>query len=102
VEISLTSRIAIPDSRSYYNFDVTGANSPTCIVNAGQFGSTTSDIRAGQRVFMRFLVPYSCPGVAHGTVGYVQTRGPASSMSVVGLPGQTQSVQVGDFSFKIP
>jgi hypothetical protein len=102
VEISLTSRIAIPDSRSYYNFTVTGARSPTCTVNAGQFGSTNSDIRAGQRVAMRFLVPYSCPGLAHGTVSYIPTTGPASSMAVEGLPGQMQSVPVGRFSFKIP
>ncbi|HWH11455.1 MAG TPA: hypothetical protein VG165_10030 [Solirubrobacteraceae bacterium] len=102
VEVSFSSRIAIPDSHSYYSFGVTGANSPTCTINSGQFGSTDSDIRVGARVSQRFLIPYSCPGVAHGTVSYVPTTGPASSMSVVGLPGQTASIPVGQFSFDVP
>jgi putative protein kinase ArgK-like GTPase of G3E family len=48
------------------------------------------------------FVPYRCHGVVHGTVTYVPTDGPASSMAVTGLPGQGKPVLVGRFSFTVP
>jgi hypothetical protein len=101
VQISFTSRIAIPDSRSYYEFELTLPHSPGC-TTSGLGGPTNSDIRAGRRVATSMFVPYRCPGVVHGTVAYRAKTGPASSMSVTGLPGQNNSVLVGRFSFVMP
>ncbi len=101
VEISFTSRVTIPDSRSYYEFSLSYPHSRSCTVG-GTFGPTNSDIRAGHRVLYQELAPYSCPGVVHGSIRYVSSAGPASSMFVPGGPGQGNSVPVGRFSFVVP
>jgi hypothetical protein len=101
VQISFTSRVAIPNSRSYYEINLALAHSRSC-TTGGTGGPTNADIRAGQRVVRRMFVPYRCPGVVHGTVVYVPTVGAASSMPVPGLQGQTGSIPVGRFSFFVP
>jgi hypothetical protein len=98
VQISFTSRIAIPNGRSYYEVNLTMPHSRTC-TTGGEGGPTNSDIHRGQRVITRMFIPYRCPGVVHGSVTYVPTVGPASSMPVFGLPGQRSSIAVGRFSF---
>jgi hypothetical protein len=101
VEISFRSRIAIPDSRSYYRFVMSMSRSHGC-TEGGSGGPTNSDIRAGQRVVIHTFVSYDCPGPVHGSVSYVPTQGPASSMAVQGLPGQNAAILVGRFSFVMP
>ncbi len=101
VQISFTSRIAIPDSRSYYELELTLPHSHGC-TTGGLGGPTNSDIRVGQRVVTSMFVPYRCPGVVQGTVAYRRKVGPASSASVTGLPGQNNSIAVGRFSFIMP
>jgi hypothetical protein len=101
VRISFVSRIAIPDSRSFYEFNLEMAHSATC-TTGGTFGPTNSDIAAGQRVTMSMFVPYRCPGVVKGTVSYVPLVGPATSIPVAGLPGQGAALPVGRLSFRVP
>jgi hypothetical protein len=101
VQVSFTSRVAIPDSHSYYRIEMSYAHHRGCTTGASG-GPTDSDIAAGQRVVQRSLVPYRCPGIVHGTVNYVATEGAASSMPVVGLPGQGKPLPVGRFSFDVP
>jgi hypothetical protein len=101
VEISFTSRIAIPNSRSFYEFNLTLPHGATCTTN-GEFGPTNADIRKGQRVTTRTFVPYRCPGLVRGNVTYIATVGPATSTPVPGLPGQAGPVPVGNFSFRVP
>ena len=101
VRVSFTSRVAIPNSASYYEIELHYPQDRGC-TTGGTGGPTSSDIRAGQRVTQSSLVPYSCPGVMHGTVSYVPTEGAASSMPITGLPGQGRSVLVGRFSFTVP
>ena len=98
---SFTSRVAIPNSRSYYEINLAFPQSRRC-TTGGTGGPTNTDIRAGQRVVQRMFVPYGCHGLVHGTVVYVPTVGPASSMPVPGLQGQTGSIPVGRFSFVVP
>jgi hypothetical protein len=101
VRISFVSRIAIPDSRSFYEFNLEMPHSATC-TTGGTGGPTNSDIAAGQRVSTNMFVPYRCPGVVKGTVSYVPLVGPATSMPVAGLPGQGRAVLVGRFNFSVP
>lgn len=101
VQVGFTSRVAIPDSRSYYETELSFSRRRGCTVG-GSGGPTNSDIRAGQRVSSWMFVPYSCPGVVHGSVSYVPTEGAATSMPVLGLPGQGKPVLVGRFSFTVP
>ncbi|HLM85383.1 MAG TPA: hypothetical protein VK272_04250 [Solirubrobacteraceae bacterium] len=100
VQVSFVSRVAIPNSASYYETEMTLPRSRGC-TSGGLGGPTNSDIRAGQHVVQRMFLPYSCPGVVHGTLSYVPTEGPASSMPVVGLPGHEKSILVGRFSFTV-
>jgi hypothetical protein len=101
IEISFTSHVAIPNSRSYYELNLALTRSHSCTAD-GLGGPTNSDIHAGQRVHTSMFIPYSCPGVVRGSVTYIPTVGPASSMSVTGLPGQNKSIAVGRFSFIMP
>jgi hypothetical protein len=102
VEISFTSRVAIPNSRSLYHFDLTLARSRGC-TEGGMGGPSLTDIRTGQRVSTRMFVPYHCPGVVHGSVSYVATTGPDSAMlTPPPIPGRHGSTPVGRFSFTIP
>jgi hypothetical protein len=101
VQISFNSRIAIPDSHSYYRIEMSYAHHRGC-TTGGSGGPTDSDIRAGQRVVQRSFVPYRCPGIVHGTLSYVPTEGAAGSTPVIGLPGQGKPVPVGRFSFVVP
>lgn len=101
VRISFASRIAIPDSRSFYEFNLQMPRSATC-TTGGTFGPTDSNIAVGQRVATSMFVPYRCPGVVKGTVSYVPLVGPATSMPVAGLPGQGRAVLVGRFTFRVP
>jgi hypothetical protein len=101
LRISFTSKVAIPDSGSYYNAVLSYARSPSCRDHASELPSDY-DIRAGQRVVFDELIPYSCPGVIHGTVNYIATTGAASSMPIFGLAGQTHATAVGRFSFAMP
>ena len=102
VEISFTSRIAIPNSRSFYEFNLTLPRGSRTCTGAGEFGPTDADIRPGQHVSTRMFVPLGCPGLVRGTVSYVATVGPATSMPVPGLPGQAAPVTVGSFNFHVP
>lgn len=100
-QVSFTSRVAIPDSASFYDIEFSYPHSHGCSTG-GSGGPTNADIRAGQRVTEWMLVPYRCPGVVHGKVTYVPTVGPASSMPITGLPGQGRPLLVGRFSFTVP
>ncbi len=101
VEISFTSRVAITDSHSFYEFNLTMPRSRTC-TTGGENGPTNADIRAGQRVSTRMFVPYRCPGIVRGSVTYVPLVRAATAMPVPGLPGQGTAITVGTFSFRIP
>jgi hypothetical protein len=101
VRISFVSRVAIPDSRSFYEFNLEMPRSVTC-TTGGTSGPTDADIAAGQRVTSSMFVPYRCPGVVKGDVSYVPLVGPATSMPVTGLPGQGTAIPVGRFSFHMP
>jgi hypothetical protein len=101
VEISFTSRVAIADSNSFYEFNLTMPRSRTC-TTGGENAPTNADIRAGQRVSTRILVPYRCPGIVGGSVTYVPLTGAATAMPVPGLPGQGTAIPVSSFSFRIP
>jgi len=101
VEISFTSRVAITDSHSFYEFNLTMPRSRTC-TTGGNFGPTNYDIRTGQRVSSRMFVPYRCPGIVRGSVSYVPLVGPATAMPVPGLPGQGTAIPVGSFAFRVP
>jgi hypothetical protein len=101
VQISFRSRIAIPDSRSYYRYLISNPRSRDC-TDYGSGGPTNADIRAGQLVLISTFVPYSCPGIVRGIVSYVPTEGPAGAMDVEGLPGQGTPIPVGRFSFRVP
>jgi hypothetical protein len=101
VKISFPSRVAIPNSGSWYETELTFPRRRGC-TTGGSGGPTNSDIRAGQRVVQNMFVPYSCPGTVRGTVTYVPTVGAASSMPVTGLPGQGHSIPVARFSFRVP
>jgi hypothetical protein len=99
--VSFTARVAVPDSASFYETELTYPHSRGCNTG-GSGGPTNSDLRAGQRVTESMLVPYVCAGVFHGKVTYVPIVGPASSMAVTGLPGQGRPLLVGRFSFSVP
>lgn len=101
IELSFTARVPVTSSRDYYEFGLIMPRSHGCTTGS-LFGPTNSNIRAGQHVVLQTMVPYECPGVVHGTITYVPTNGPASSMSTPGLPGQTKSITVGRFSFHVP
>ena len=101
VRVSFVSHVAIKSSASYYNLEFEFSRSPSC-KEGGMGGPTDYDIRAGQRVRFDTLIPKSCVGAVHGKIAYVPTSGPASSMPIVGLPGQSRSIPVGRFSFRVP
>jgi hypothetical protein len=104
VEISFTSRVAIPDTSSYWH-DLSFPASPGCPAG-GLGGPTSSDIRAGQRVVIQDFVPYGCPGVFHGRITYRPTAGPAGPLSPGGPgpggSGEKGNIRVGQFSFGVP
>jgi hypothetical protein len=99
VEISFTSRVAIPDTSSYEHF-LSYPHSASCTVG-GMGGPTTANIRAGARVVIQELLPYSCPGVIHGSISYRPAVGPAGPLSPGG-PEEDGAVGVGRFSFRVP
>ncbi len=101
VQVEFTARVAITGSNSWYEIEVHYAHSHSC-PGGGDFGPTDYDIRAGQRVHYRTFVPYRCHGLAHVTVAYVPTVGPAGSMPVTGLPGQGKPVLVGAVALRVP
>jgi hypothetical protein len=101
VRISFISRVAITDSRSFYEFNLTMPPSRSC-TTGGEGGPTNADIRAGQHVSKSMFVPYRCAGTVRGNVTYVPLVGPATSMPVAGLPGQGASIPVGSFAFRVP
>jgi len=101
VQVSFVSRVAITSSASWYEVELSYPHSRGCSIG-GSGGPTNSDLRAGQRVSMRMLVPYSCPGTVQGRVTYVPTVGEAGAMPVTGLPGQGKQVPVGRFAFTVP
>jgi hypothetical protein len=101
VRVSFVSHVAIRSSASYYDAELEFSHSRSC-KTGGMGGPTDYDIRAGQRVRFDMLIPKSCPGLVHGTIGYVPTSGAASSMPIIGLPGQGRSILVGRFSFRNP
>jgi hypothetical protein len=101
VQVAFTSRVAIANSASWYEIEMSYPHPRGCSTG-GSGGPTNSDIHAGQRIVERMFVPYRCHGVVHGTVTYVPTDGPASSMAVTGLSGQGKPVLVGRFSFTVP
>jgi hypothetical protein len=100
VQVSFRARVAIPNSSSYYETALTYPRDGRGCTGSG--GPTDSDIRAGERITQRMFVPYSCPGVFHGSITYVATTGAASSMPVPGLEGQNGSIPVARFSFLVP
>jgi hypothetical protein len=99
VEISFTSRVAIPDTSSYELF-LSYPRSAHCTIG-GTGGPTSANIRAGQRVVMQDMVPYSCSGVIHGSITFRTTTGPAGPLSPSG-PGEQGTIPVGQFSFVVP
>jgi hypothetical protein len=101
VDIAFTSRVAIPDSRSYYEIEMSYPHHHGCS-SGGSGVPTNSDIRAGQRVSKWTFVPYECAGVVHGSVKYIPTDGAATSMPVTGLPGQGKPILVQRFSLTVP
>jgi hypothetical protein len=101
VRVSFVSHVAIKSSASYYNLEFKFSRSPAC-KEGGTGGPTDYDIRAGQRVRFDTLIPATCAGPVHGTIAYVPTSGPASSMPIIGLAGQGRSILVGRFSFRVP
>jgi hypothetical protein len=100
VEISFTSRVAIPDTSSYELF-LSYPRSAHCTIG-GTGGPTSANIRAGERVAVQDLVPYSCPGVIHGRITYRPSAGAAGPLSPGGLPGEKGNIPVGRFSFVVP
>jgi hypothetical protein len=99
VEISFTSRVAIPDIHSYYVFNlVEPISADGC---GGESGLTTADIAAGQRASVRLLVPYRCKGLVRGNVTYIAPTGPTALMPPLPGPGR-QAGMVGNFSFRVP
>jgi hypothetical protein len=100
VYIGFTSRVAIPDSRSYYEIELSFPHRHGC-GSGGAGVPTDSDIRAGERVRKWTFVPYSCAGRVHGSVSYIPTEGAATSMPVTGLPGQGKPALVARFSFTV-
>jgi hypothetical protein len=100
VEISFTSRVAIPDTSSYEHF-LSYPPSAHCTIG-GTGGPTSANIRAGERVVIQDLLPYSCPGVIHGSITYRPTVGAAGPLSPGGLPGEKGNIPVGRFSFVMP
>jgi hypothetical protein len=101
VRISFISRVAITDSRSFYEFNLTMPRVRSC-TTGGEGGPTNADIRVGQRVSTSMFIPYRCPGIVRGKVTYVPLVGPATSMPVAGLPGQGAGIPVGTFAFRVP
>ncbi len=101
VQVDFTARVAITGSSSWYEIEVHYPHSHSC-PGGGGFGPTDYDIRAGQRVQYRTFVPYRCHGLAHVTVAYVPTVGPAGSMPVTGLPGEGKPVLVGGAALRVP
>ncbi len=101
VQISFVSHVAIPNSGSWYETELTYPHRHGC-TTGGSGGPTNSDIRAGQLVVQDMFVPYTCPGAVRGRVSYVPTVGAASAMPVPGLPGQGHAIPVARFSFRVP
>jgi hypothetical protein len=101
VQVGFTSRVPIPDSRSFYEIEMSYPHRRGCDTGGGNV-PTDSDIRAGERVTQRMFVPYRCAGVVHGSLSYIPTEGAATSMPVTGLPGQGKPVLVGRFTFDVP
>jgi hypothetical protein len=99
VEISFTSRVAIPDTSAYEHL-LSYPHSAHCTIGA-EGGPTTANIHAGERVVIQDLVPYSCPGRIHGSVSYRPAGGPGGPLSP-GLPAKAGSIPVGRFSLVVP
>jgi hypothetical protein len=60
VHAPFTARVAIPDSRSYYEFNLSLPQSATC-TTSGENGPTNANIHAGQRVTTQMFVPTAAP-----------------------------------------
>jgi hypothetical protein len=100
VDISFVSRVSIPDTSSYEH-ELRYPPSHGCTIG-GTGGPTLANIHAGERVLMQDLVPYSCPGVIHGTIRYRPSAGPAGPLTPGGIGGEAGDTLVGKFSLRVP
>jgi hypothetical protein len=101
VDIAFTSRVAIPDTSSYIHF-LSFPKSPSCTAG-GEGGPTSANIHAGERVLIQELMPYSCPGIIHGSISYRPASGPAGPLTPGGMsPYERGVIPVGRFSFRVP
>jgi hypothetical protein len=99
VDISFVSRVSIPDTSSYQD-ELRYPPSRRCTIGATG-GPTLANIHAGERVVIQELVPYSCPGVIHGSIAYRPSAGSTGPLTP-GLKSDAGSTPVGRFSFRVP
>ena len=101
VATSFTAHLAVTNGNSDNQWELSYPRSRTCVAG-GSSGTTLVNIRAGQRVIDREFIPYSCPGVVSGSIGYMPNTGPAGFNGPNGVPGRDGSILVGRFSFTMP
>ena len=110
VQISFISRVPITNGHSYYYVQMSRAPYPDpryrtgleCGAGASDFGQTSSDYAAGQRVTFSMFENLSCRGPVHGDVSLVINTGPSTQAPTPAVRGQSIGRQVGDFAVKIP
>ncbi|MGA9874800.1 MAG: hypothetical protein WBQ21_03235 [Solirubrobacteraceae bacterium] len=106
VEVNFVSRIAIANADSHYEINTSNPSDPAnpkCpSPGGGSFGPTETDLHAGQRVRYTELLNAQCRGRSHITVGLVRVDGPAGSMPVPGLPGESGEIPVGQANITVP
>jgi hypothetical protein len=101
--ISFVARVAVTNIDSHYEVNAAFIRSGPCPQGGGggSFGSTNTDLRAGQRVTQP-VSQIACPGVIRGTVVYSQNNGPSTDQTVPHLAGQSNGVLVGRFAIQVP
>jgi hypothetical protein len=92
-QVSFTARIAVTNTRSFYEitWSTTGNR------KAAYLAMTQRDLKAGTTVRKRFAVRK--PGVVHGTVRYVSTDAPVGGVAIH-RPGD--GIVVGRFAIRVP
>lgn len=95
VEVRFTARVAVTNSRSYYQVDFNYPKSRNCTVGATT-DPTTTNIHARQRITIQEYVPISCPGTFHGDVRYAPSQGP--SAPTANPAGSGRTLLVGRFT----
>lgn len=101
VTISFTSRVAIPNSRSWYEINMHFTPIGPCSHghNDGLGARTIGDLRTRERAHVTLGIS-NCPGAVRGDVVYNGNTGAHTNQDVPGV-GWIDGVLVGTFGFRM-